>query len=297
MQRNNHAVMIVLTLLLAGGTSACEAQSLNDLWTQSTTSVYKMPTTQELRTAQDLFREHFKGRFDEKLVQQWEKLGFQAQPIEQDKHHFFVIREHKEQRHGRGFFVFTPNRQAGITLQSPHRYHDRHTGDLALKLLMSSDTVVAAAWNTTARNTANKYFNNADMAHLTQSHFTAFARAFSSIEKGSLIQIHGFSKQKRRTKQAAEADIIISSATNMPGVRTQKISACLKHTTTFKVRIYPWDVQELGGTTNTVANALRATGSPAFVHMELNLDTRQKLLNNATLLKQFSHCLPMGGSL
>jgi len=323
MQRNNYIALIVMTLPFLSSIYSCQAQSLSAIWKQSHTQTYKAPTSKELTEAEDLFRQHFKGHFEENHTRQWKKLGFQAHAITQNDNNFFVIREHAKQRHGRGFFIFSPTRKPGLALQAPHRYHDRYTGEIALQLFINTPEIVAAAWNTTSRKTTDKNFNNADLAHLSQSYFTAFALAFSgentntitrtitrtitstttqtdsvsAMNMGNLIQLHGFAKEKRRTPQASSADVIISSATNVPGKRILKISQCLKNTTPFNVRIYPWDVQELGGVTNTIASALRNTGSSAFVHIELNLATRKQLLNNATLRKRFSLCLPIGESL
>ncbi|NOZ54757.1 MAG: hypothetical protein GXP08_16740 [Gammaproteobacteria bacterium] len=293
----NTAIVLALAALMISSASPGYAQSLSKLWQKSKAPVYQAPAMDELRKAEHLFRQHFNGYFGTALIQQWKKLGFGTHVIEQNNNRFFIIREHARHRDGRGFFIFSLDRKPGIILQAPHSYYDRFTGHIVMKLILANTTISAAAWNTTARysNTGNR--TSADLAHLSESYFTAFSRAFSSINAGTLIQVHGFAKDKRRTSQAANADIIISSTTQIPGKRAQMITQCLKSNTPFLVRIYPWEVQELGGTTNTVAAALRAAGSSAFVHLELNLASRKQLLDNKTLQQLFSQCLAAGAPL
>jgi len=69
----------------------------------------------------------------------------------------------------------------------------------------------AAALNTTHRFKSGSEGVDADLAHLEESYFQAFTRAWCLVGGGPLVQLHGYVKEKRKSVQARSADIILSS--------------------------------------------------------------------------------------
>jgi hypothetical protein len=64
----------------------------------------------------------------------------------------------------------------------------------------------------------------------------------------------------------------------------------------WKVLLFPEEVRELGGTTNTNAAALRALGGAAeFLHLEMARDVRRDLVRQPALRARMGECLIGGG--
>ena len=135
---------------------------------------------------------------------------------------------------------------------------------------------------------------NADMAHLPQSYYRAFSQAFAAVfPAGHILQLHGFAKQKRTTSAGARADIIISSGTNPPSPVVLATGGCLKQRLTGReVYIYPQDVLELGGVTNTIGHSLRDVGHAGFIHLELSKQLRERMIRQGELRRIVLDCLP-----
>ncbi len=131
------------------------------------------------------------------------------------------------------------------------------------------------------------------MAHLENTVFQAFGRAFAKqYSTGTIVQLHGFAQGKRKTATGKIADMILSATTRSPSQRVLDIGECLKSQITgFVVRIYPNEISELGGTTNSNAKDLRERGFNSFRHIELSKPLREELRNDKAVRQKLSTCL------
>ena len=201
---------------------------------------------------------------------------------------YFVVREHPDHQHGRGVYAFQTGVKSSIVLQAPHRFNDLMTGSIVIKLFCEQ-SVAAVALNTIHRS-------KIDLSH-TQLHFiNAFTTAVIKAQPDvTILQIHGFTN-KGKTGAAKLAKIIVSDSTKFPGRLARQSAIELK--TTFgaePTRLFPIDVQQLGGTTNRQAEIAHGLGCPNFLHLELNREFRDELDADASVREAFFASL-VGGS-
>ena len=283
-----------LMLMIAAGCAQSSAGELAaELQAASRGGRYVQPGQAELLEAERLFEELLRGEPRLDLPQAWARLGFRLERVELHGQVFQVLHEDAMRRQGRGFYLFRSDSVSATVLQAPHSFKDEGTRQIVLDLFLAEPRR-AAAWNTVPRHYAEAGQEvDADLAHLEASYFTAFARAFARVlPAGHLIQVHGFSDDKRRTWGGRGADAVVSSGTAIPGRTVSTLSACLRAGLIPGSRIYPVEVRELGATTNAVGAALRAAGHDGFVHVELDRQRREMLLRDAASLVRLSQCLP-----
>lgn len=175
---------------------------------------------------------------------------------------------------------------APLMLQAPHKFYDRHTGDIGRALFTDEGSVVYIE-NTVQRYSAKQ----SDLAHQERSIFSAFAAAYiEHYPQGRVIQIHGYSSAKRKTKAGRFADVIISNGSLFPDQKLLTIQACLRRQLKLVTRVFGLDVFELGATTNTVGKRLNRQGVGHFLHLELSEKTRQQY-GDPVWLEQLQQCL------
>ncbi len=193
---------------------------------------------------------------------------------------------------GRGFFIFRSNNYRPIFLQSPHRFSDKYTGRITLALFKQGK-FGGGAWNSVHRHNGSRNQGmSSDFAHIENSPFSAHGRAIAKVKPSAvIIQIHGFSRKKRRSQAGATADLIISSGSHWPSHIASRMANCLAGKQLGQVRLYPREVRELGGVTNVTGKTLRAMGFPGFIHLEMSLELRKKLIKNKEALNMLARCL------
>jgi hypothetical protein len=250
---------------------------------------YQPASRAELHQAETLFNATLQRESMQQLQSVWHAQGFTFRTVT-DKN-IVVVQEHPQQRTGRGFYAFRQTDSIPIALQAPHRYKDLYTGQIVRQLMQEGD-YLAAAWNTVPRYGKTKSENFADMAHIENTIFQAFGRAFANqYPTGTIIQLHGFAQQYRKTVAGKTADLILSGTTRTPSQRLLDTGRCLKSKLTeFVVRIYPNEVTELGGTTNSNAKDLRERGFTQFFHVELSKPLREQLRQNQSVRKHVNSC-------
>jgi len=149
-----------------------------------------------------------------------------------------------------------------------------------------------------AINTVNRRYSSAtgekmsaDMAHMYQSLFVAFSQAFVKvIEAGEIIQLHGFNADKR--SQTRKVDIILSDGTkNYTNHKLIKQQSCIESKLKLNVKVYPQDINLLGGTKNSIGRSIRDAGYNQFEHIEMSLPARKLLNRSAKKRKVFIRCL------
>ena len=151
--------------------------------------------------------------------------------------------------------------------------------------LFGQGGVRAGAWNTVRRS-------GGDLAHLPASYLQAFTRAFAATHRrGLLVQLHGFETSKRTSEAGAAADMIVSNGTREPPLWLLAVARGFRDGVARKVKVYPNDIKELGGTTNAQANLLRDLGHDGFLHVDMSQGLRKQLRDDQSLREVFLKCL------
>jgi hypothetical protein len=182
-------------------------------------------------------------------------------------------------------------------LQVPHRFYDKWTATIA-KHWFSTSKFKALMINSVHRHAGKneKPEINSDFSSTRQSPFLAATRAFiAHFYQAKIIQLHGFSKMKRRNKQAQTADVILSYGAELPSHYLQQLTlaaACIEDKLTVRTLIYGKTVNELGGTRNVIAKALQQLGYyKSFIHIELSGELRNKLRHDKQQSLQLLYCI------
>jgi hypothetical protein len=275
---------LVLALFCVGNVRADE---VGDLWRKAFGDArLVLPSAEELRAAESAFTDELQG--------QGERADWQALKMRRiaDRNRV-VIAEIDSARQGRGIFML--NGGAGTEnwlLQAPHAKFDMYTGDLAA-LLFAEAPFRAAQWNSVSRNAVVvKSSEKADMAHLDNTYWQAFTRAFAGqFPQGRIVQIHGYAQSNRETDGAEASDIIVSAGRAYPPQWVQSTAACLKSQMPGTVSLYPFEVDELGGTTNAQGKLLQSLNHEGFLHLEMSYSMRKLLLDRQDLRRSLATCL------
>lgn len=247
---------------------------------------YQAPSPVELASAEQLFKQLFAKEYTADSRSYATALGFDWSESEID-----IVLVDSENR-GWGEYRFSKTATSNIVLQIPHRYSDRHTGRIA-KHIFASKGITSIALNSVSRRTPVNFDTDlaADMAHLPVSFHTAYSRAFAAYyPQGQLVQLHGFDPKKRRSQQGQQANAIVSTGTPRSTAYLLEAQQCLASLGLNTLR-YPQQVQELGGTTNSIGILMRSLGHGGFTHIELDLETRRRLKNDPAELTEFASCL------
>lgn len=182
-----------------------------------------------------------------------------------------VIHEQHGHARGRGVFAFRQT-HGDCVIQAPHTRNDVGTGLLTGAWMAHLDVRVAA-WNTVSRREAPA----ADLARANRSYFIALTdAAIDVIGSPSIVQTHGYDREKRSTEAGRNSQVILSSGTDRPAKRTRDIARRLKRTLT-GVKLYPLDIMELGATQNVIGRRIRQRGAGTFTHIELGRALREQL--------------------
>ncbi len=172
----------------------------------------------------------------------------------------------------------------GVFLQAPHRIADKHTGDLVQKL------TAAEAVDTVFVNQRHRR----EFDYSRESNSILIDLSLSYLRRtpnGIVVQVHGYAREKRATKAAQDAEIIISSG--HPGMIRLPLgfAGCLRDEGFKGVSVYGKDVDELGGTLNPIKRALYRHRFHRFLHIEMSLLLRKRLMSSRDHRRRFIRCL------
>lgn len=224
----------------------------------------------------------------------WRHAGFIVEPRTFSGSTYLSVDEPAIGIEGKGRYLLRPGGHLAMAVQAPHGDTDLHTGEIARRLFLET-SIMAATINTLPRWAVDRRGRPADLAARTDSALLAFTRAF--IEQhpdGIVVQLHGFDGAKREAQVAAVADVIVSDGTHDPSPRLMALRDCLTDVASGPVRLYGDDAFELGGTHNAIGRAIRAAGAGRFLHVEMSLRFRQRLLDDELLREDFVRCLAGG---
>ncbi len=284
-------ITVVVALFICG--VPCAAQSLEEMLDAAMEGgVYATPEKADLDAAEALFHKMFLNDSPEGTETDWNGLGFDLVALNRENGRAFAIREKKEQKRGRGFFLIFDPPRSPLALQIPHGFWDLDTDKIGAKLALEGN-FSGAAWNTVPRYVFidGKKIEN-DVADLYDTYFAAFSRAFVRWRHdGFVLQLHGFEKSKRKSPAAREADIIVSAGVHYAPPWLRKFDLCLEKSLKAPTLFYPTEVSELGGTQNSIGAILRSLGHDRFVHMETSRSLRIELERNNSLRKGLIECV------
>ena len=247
---------------------------------------YQQPNALQLQQAEQIFNRLFAGETGDKLAASARALGFSWKETETE------VRLLDKGKRGWGDYYFSKQPLTGVALMAPHRYHDKHTGTIARRLFRAQG-FSSLALNSLPRVTPieDNRALPADLARLTDSVHFIYSRTFAlRYPTGQLVQLHGFSSFKRRTKPAQQTSMILSTGGSSTSAYVLNVQRCFGENGWHSLR-YPQQVSELGATRNSIGALLRSLGHTGFTHIEMNLQTRQALLDDSSHLLSLAGCL------
>ena len=257
---------------------------------------FYQPEKEEMQRARRLFGAMMQGSWSKHKEEKpnWDSLGFRTLRTSLNGKSYIAVVEAGDKK-GRGLYLVAANPDKRTALMIPHGMKDLHTAKIGMQMLKQGN-FVAAAFNTVPRYKKKGGEKlEQDMAHSQRNYFLSFTRAFADVfHNGRLVQIHGFAQKNRDTVAGKRADIILSNGSPVLLQGIFDIAKCLRRDLSYNVAVYPLDVSELGGTTNTSGNALQKMGHPGFVHLEMYYQLRKRMLNKDALLKKVLNCLELG---
>ncbi|MES2354534.1 MAG: hypothetical protein V4568_09035 [Pseudomonadota bacterium] len=259
----------------------------NTLFSAARGGRYIAPAADEIRRAEVLFLRLAKGEKSADVTAEAQALALDVR----SEGTLTIVREHEDGKRGRGFFIFRRDARPYV-LQVPHGWTDEMTEDIGMALFREG-SFAAAVWNTVPRYYKEKGERiDADMAHLSDSYFSAFTRAAAQAwPSGQSLQIHGFEQGKRKSEAGAKTDMIISNGTRAPSENLRKQWRCLTEKLDRPIALYPDTVTEIGGTANVQGGHLRNLGYDGFIHLEMSHGMRRALRDDAATRAVFLSCL------
>jgi hypothetical protein len=221
----------------------------------------------------------------------WSALGFVLSETQWNGESIVVVDGANSDAHDPGRYYVRRTPAMPVLLQAPHVLNDRLTGDLVLALMREAP-FAAAALSTRSRHVADGDGAEFDLAHRADSYFFAMARAFLDTHgNGIIAQFHGFQPESQRSDRAAMASLILSNGTRQPGETVVVLHVCLASAIDGSVLLFPDDVEELGGTRNAVARLIDQSERDEFLHLEMSLELRERLVDDAALRRRIADCL------
>ncbi len=283
---------LLASALLSSCSPVIASDDLSLLWQAARQGRYVQASDRELQRAEELFVSELNQTDTEHLKKSWRALGWERKELGLNGRQCVVLHESEDQYTGRGFYLICPQAPRNVALQIPHSFSDRRTGEIGLQLANTAEFRLTA-WNTTPRyEKREKARISTDLAHLPESYFTALTRAISRVsEIKQLVQLHGFSRAKRKTS-ASSANIILSGGTRSPNESLKELAEKLRLQVDAETRLFPDEVQELGALTNRQGALLRAAGNCDFVHIEMSAELRQQLIQSSLKRQTLLLALP-----
>ncbi len=262
----------------------------------------QLPNAAELTLAEKLFQRVFVGENNSELRQQWGLLGFELREKMSETGPLLILREldkGTKKYDGKGFFIFSMDQESATVLQVPHSFHDADTDIIALEL-MTKNNFRAAAWNTTpVELPVHSPLSPDSRTPPAKGYMLAFTRALMAIDVDSyVVQLHSFEKTKVYTPNASHADIILSGYGEQSSQTIGWLGRCLKKELDYKVRIFPFEVQEMGAgenipgaNYNAIGELMQTENSQGFVHLVMGSLFREELQSYTQVQEKLFACL------
>jgi hypothetical protein len=228
-------------------------------------------------------------------------VGFSLDATGTPTDRVWILKEQAKARRGAGAYVFRVGEATDDVIQAPHAYYDMGTGQLGAALF--SCAPAGRRPRVFATNSLHRYGarpdetladkeHPADVAHNAEhlfQHVTdLLAQRMPSLR---VFQVHGFGKSEVEAVSA-----IVSAGSRNVSVGVRQTAVRLVPVLGKGVRLYPEEIQTLGGTRNAQARLLQSYPKAMFVHLELSADMRRMLRSQEQTQKLAAALLaPAGG--
>ncbi len=187
-----------------------------------------------------------------------------------------------------GYYI-KKSQGAAIFLQAPHAHDDLLSGDLVKAAIASKAAPIFAYISSVSRELLDPsneamVINDLSLSLIQQQQIQA------------IVQLHGFSQQKRLSTLGQLANVIVSAGTFEGNYHSRQVYECLnkrfEHT-----YYYGDDIFELGATKNWLNKQLLNNDyDNHFVHVEISYSLRKKLLSSPLLFNNFMSCIIFGAT-
>ena len=313
---NRGMAVCCLVLLVTGSPGLSWAGKAHDLVDNALNRAregghFEQIAPEEQKQAQALFYRMLTKRDKTAVAKEWQQLNYSVKrldlpltgnsstddnPVPESAKGITLLIEKSTHRRGRGFYLFVDNPPTDHLLVVPHGLYDYHTSEIGIKLMVEGG-FAAGCFNTVHRygnkRQKQEFFQGTwDMADRFDTYFAAFARAGAlALPRGKQVQLHGFSRKHRNSSRGRESDMIISAGIRSVPGDVRRLRECLRGCMPGTINAYPGDVQELGGTQNSIGAILRDMGHTGFLHMEMNLPFRNRLRQSPEARQDLFHCI------
>ena len=187
--------------------------------------------------------------------------------------------------YSQGYFMSKPKGKSYF-LQAVHAHDDLYTGEIVGLMMQEENSAKYASLSSLKRQVLDSSSQESLINSVSEELITSDAIS-------AVIQLHGFSQKKRKSRKAKEANIIVSSGDKDSTFLANTIYHCLNQHFT-NVHLFGKNIYELGATENYLHLALQEKAyMNNFIHIELSLNQRKNLLDNREI-KKLNLCLAQG---
>ena len=250
--------------------------------------VWRQPSSEELDRYGDWVAGIASAGWSDRLPSKAPPPGFTARLAESGD--LWLLMEAPGHKRGAGIVVVRPSYGAPVIAEAPHSFFDSGTLDLSLlafdvlqakALLINTIHRGGSGTKEQRRKRALSGESEMDVAH-SQSTFLARAHARLAALQTDLVavQLHGFADER-----LPGVRVVVSAARTKADARAaaDALAVVLGRVA---VRLYPDEVDLLGGTTNAQARASRKVGA-GFLHLEMSATLRRELRADTALATRF----------
>lgn len=253
---------------------------------------YRAPTDEESTGYGNWLRHIAGAALTDRLPDRPPPAGFLGRLADDGR--LWLLTEADDQKRGAGMVILRPGVARPALIEAPHTFFDRGTLELALLLFdrLSARALVLNTMHRSGAATAEERVQEAlrgdsenDVAHAKRSFFSTAHESLLRAEPRLLsVQVHGF-----KDDESLNAHAIVSAAGTTGDARAVG-KALQKVLPEGWVRVYPDEIDALGGTQNVQA-ALSRKAQTRFIHLELSATLRDRLKEDARLAEGFAEAL------
>jgi hypothetical protein len=214
-----------------------------------------------------------------------------------DAGRIWLLSEPSGHNRGAGAVALRVGAESSVVVEVPHSFFDEGTLPIGLAVFKELQAL-ALLVNTVHRGgigpeeeraeRARSGKSESDVAHQTQSFFHQAHLELGRVwPRAQVIQLHGYRDEKVPT-----AKIVVSAAGTAAAIAplAKALNDAFGPAT---ARLYPEEVDQLGGTQNVQAEASRDEGRD-FVHLEMAASFRNQLVRQKSLRDAFARALAKG---
>ncbi len=214
-----------------------------------------------------------------------------------DAGRIWLLAEPTGRNRGAGAVALRVGAETSLVVEVPHSFFDEGTLPIGLSVFDELGAL-ALLVNTVHRGgvgaeeeraeRARSGTSESDVAHQTQSFFHQAHLELGRVwPRAHVVQLHGFRDEKVPTAK------IVVSAAGTAAVIAPLAKALNDAFGPATARLYPEEVDQLGGTRNVQAEANRDEARD-FVHLEMAASFRNQLVRQKSLRERFAQALAKG---